>query len=163
MKTNNNYKIIKSPIGKLTLVADDQNLLAVLWPGEGTQRTKINLGKLNLKNPIILKTELQLGEYFSGDRQIFDLPIKLSGTDFQKKVWNALRKIPYGKTSSYGQLAANIGSPKASRAAGAANGKNPISVIVPCHRVIGKNGALTGFAGGLNTKLFLLDLERKTP
>jgi methylated-DNA-[protein]-cysteine S-methyltransferase len=102
----------------------------------------------------------QLESYFAGERRHFDLPLDLRGTPFQKSVWRELTRIPYGETISYGQLATRIGNPAASRAVGAANGRNPISVIVPCHRVIGAGGKLTGYAGGLNCKNFLLQLER---
>ena len=101
----------------------------------------------------------QLDEYFSGERTCFDLELELSGTDFQKQVWLELARIPYGRTISYGELARRIGNPKASRAVGLANGKNPIPIIIPCHRVIGKNGKLTGFGGGLDVKAYLLELE----
>lgn len=101
------------------------------------------------ETPIIKQAAKQLDEYFNQKRKSFDLPLKIEGTDFQKKVWKALQKIPYGKTSSYGELAKTIGSPKASRAVGMANNKNPISIIIPCHRVIGADGTLVGYAGGL--------------
>ena len=103
---------------------------------------------------------MQLDEYFNGNRKKFDLPLVLHGTDFQISVWKALQDIPYGKTRSYGEIAARIGSPKASRAVGMANNRNPIVIIVPCHRVLGHNGSLTGFAGGLDLKQGLLDLEK---
>jgi methylated-DNA-[protein]-cysteine S-methyltransferase len=109
----------------------------------------------------LIEAERQLSEYFTGQRIRFDLPLQLNGTEFQKKVWQALREIPFGKTRSYRDLARAVGLPKASRAVGAANGKNPLSIVVPCHRVIGANGALTGFAGGLATKAALLALEAK--
>jgi methylated-DNA-[protein]-cysteine S-methyltransferase len=109
---------------------------------------------------LIKKAAEQLNEYFDGKLKVFDLPLVLHGTDFQVKVWKALQKIPYGKTSSYGEIAAIIGNPKASRAVGMANNRNPISIIVPCHRVIGHNGSLTGYAGGLKLKQQLLELEK---
>jgi len=111
------------------------------------------------ETPLIKKAAKQFDEYFKKDRQIFDLPLILHGTDFQKKVWKALQKIPYGQTRSYAQLAVMIGNPKACRAVGMANNRNPIAIIVPCHRVIGHDGSLTGFGGGLELKQNLLDLE----
>jgi len=114
------------------------------------------------ETPLIKKTAGQLDEYFNGKRKVFDLHLALHGTDFQIKVWNALRTIPYGETISYGQLAAMTGNPKACRAVGMANNRNPVPVIVPCHRVIGSNGSLTGYAGGLELKQNLLELERLT-
>jgi len=118
------------------------------------------LGAYSDEHAVLNQTKLQLEEYFSGRRTQFDLPLAAKGTDFQQSVWQALCKIPYGETWSYQQLADEIGNPKAVRAVGLANGKNPISVIVPCHRVIGKNGKLTGYAGGVETKEKLLQLER---
>jgi len=109
--------------------------------------------------PLIKETVKQLDEYFSGKRRDFNLPLVLHGTDFQVKVWNALRQIPYGETCTYGEIARMIGSPKACRAVGMANNRNPIPVIIPCHRVIGSNGSLTGYAGGLEIKQKLLNLE----
>jgi len=112
------------------------------------------------ETPLIKKTAKQLDEYFDGKRKVFDLPIIMHGTDFQLKVWKALQKIPYGKTLSYLELAEKIGNKKACRAVGMANNRNPISIIVPCHRVIGKNGKLVGYAGGLELKQILLNLEK---
>lgn len=114
-------------------------------------------------HPLFLRAKAQLAEYFSGKRREFDLPLEPLGTEFQKKAWNALREIPYGKTLSYGEQARKIGNPKSARAIGAANGRNPISIFVPCHRVVGSAGDLTGFAGGLETKRFLLELESRCP
>lgn len=156
------FSKIKTPVGELSLVANETSLLAVLWENDNPKRVVPGGECKKKRSPILRETEKQLKEYFSGDRHSFDLPISFSGTGFQKNVWNALRKIPYGSTSSYGGLARKIGSPKASRAVGAANSKNPISIIVPCHRVIGSNGSLTGFAGGLEIKKYLLDLEATT-
>ena len=112
------------------------------------------------ETPLIKKTARQFDEYFKKERQIFDLPLVLHGTDFQLKVWKALQKIPYGQTRGYGELAAIIGNPKACRAVGMANNRNPIAIIVPCHRVIGHDGSLIGFGGGLELKQKLLDLEK---
>ncbi len=112
------------------------------------------------EHPVLLQVRQQLEEYFEGNRQRFDIPLDFAGTEFQKLVWTELLKIPYGQTRSYGQIAQAIGRPKAMRAVGAANGRNPISIIAPCHRVIGASGALTGFAGGLDNKTILLNLEK---
>jgi methylated-DNA-[protein]-cysteine S-methyltransferase len=156
------YKEMKSPVGKLKLVASSQALVAVLWEKERPNRVKLGAMNLDPRHPILIEAERQLSEYFTGQRIRFDLPLQLNGTEFQKKVWQALREIPFGKTRSYRDLARAVGLPKASRAVGAANGKNPLSIVVPCHRVIGANGALTGFAGGLATKAALLALEAKS-
>jgi methylated-DNA-[protein]-cysteine S-methyltransferase len=117
--------------------------------------------ELDQQHSILLETERQLSEYFAGKRTQFELPLEPRGSEFQKRVWRALREIPFGKTRSYRDLAEAIGSPKASRAIGAANGKNPLSIVVPCHRVIGTDRTLTGFAGGLETKATLLALEAR--
>lgn len=153
-------KEITSLVGKLTLVSSNEALVAVLWENEIPGRVK--LGKLEISNehPILLDTEKQLKEYFLGKRKVFDLSLNPIGTPFQSKVWKALQEIPFGKVCSYSELAKTIGSPKASRAVGAANGRNPISIIIPCHRVIGKSGKLIGFAGGLPVKETLLKLEK---
>ena len=122
---------------------------------------KFDTPKLDPYHPILLETERQLSEYFAGQRTQFDLPLEPRGTKFQIKVWQALREIPFGQTRSYLDLAKAIGSPGASRAVGAANGKNPLSIVVPCHRVIGADRSLTGFAGGLQAKAALLALEAR--
>jgi len=153
------YKEMKSPVGKLKLVARSRALVAVLWEKECPNRVKLDEMSLDPQHPILIETERQLSEYFAGKRTQFDLPLQPEGTEFQKRVWRALREIPFGKTKSYLDLARAIGSPDASRAVGAANGKNPLSIIVPCHRVVGADGTLTGFAGGLETKAALLALE----
>lgn len=153
------FKEISSPVGKLKLVANDEALVAILWEKEKLGRVRLNEMEMSDKHSILIKTENQLNEYFSGKRKVFDLPLCPIGTTFQQIVWDELRQIPFGETRSYGELALKMGSPKASRAVGAANGKNPISIVVPCHRVIGKNGKLTGFAGGLGIKDILLKLE----
>jgi methylated-DNA-[protein]-cysteine S-methyltransferase len=130
--------------------------------GAGTSEpSKTGTMNLDPQHPILIEAERQLSEYFAGKRTRFDLPLQPDGTEFQKKVWRALREIPFGKTKSYLDLARAISSPKASRAVGAANGKNPLSIVVPCHRVVGADGALTGFAGGLATKAALLTLEAR--
>jgi methylated-DNA-[protein]-cysteine S-methyltransferase len=153
------YKIIDSPVGNLKLVASDQGLVAVLWQNDKPSR--VRLGELveDGKHPILMETERQLGEYLAGQRKSFSVALDMRGTDFQRNVWRALLAIPFGETRSYGQLAKQLGNSKAMRAVGAANGKNPISILVPCHRVIGSTGKLTGFAGGLATKAQLLKLE----
>ncbi|MBE1529266.1 methylated-DNA-[protein]-cysteine S-methyltransferase [Sphingopyxis sp. OAS728] len=153
-------KTIWSPVGELTLVADARGLAAILWENDKPDRVRLGALIENPDHPVLLDTEQQLGEYFAGTRRSFDVPLSFAGTDFQKRVWAALLAIPFGETRSYGEIAEQLGAPGASRAVGAANGRNPISIIAPCHRVVGSNGKLTGFAGGLEAKAFLLDLER---
>lgn len=153
------YNDIESPVGKLTLVASANALVAVLWERERPDRLKLEAMKFAPQQPILIETERQLSEYFVGRRTEFDLPLDPSGSEFQKKVWRAMTEIPFGQKRTYLDLANAVGSPKAYRAVGFANGKNPISIIVPCHRVVGANGALTGYAGGLEAKAKLLALE----
>ena len=153
-------KTIPSPVGRLTLVASDKGLAAVLWENDSPRRVPLAITGEDSKHPVLREAERQLKEYFAGKRTSFDLPLDFHGTDFQKRVWKALLKIPFGETRSYAQIARALGKPTAMRAVGAANGKNPISIIAPCHRVIGKDGTLTGFAGGLKAKAHLLALER---
>src|SRR5262245_48576569 len=153
------YKEMKSPVGKLKLVASSRALVAVLWEKERPNRVKLDEMNLDPQHPILMEAERQLSEYFAHQRTEFDLPLHPDGTEFQKKVWRALREIPFGQTKSYMELARTIGLPNASRAVGSANGKNPLSIVVPCHRVVGSDGKLTGFAGGLETKAALLALE----
>jgi methylated-DNA-[protein]-cysteine S-methyltransferase len=153
------YKLMESPVGKLKLVASDKGLVAVLWETDGPRRVRLSEQIEDEKHPILVETERQLREYFAGKRQEFNVPLDMKGTRFQKDVWEALLAIPFGETRSYGQLARQLGNPRATRAVGAANGRNPVSIIVPCHRVIGSSGKLTGFAGGLDTKAQLLQLE----
>jgi O-6-methylguanine DNA methyltransferase len=155
------YKEMKSPVGKLKLIASAHALVAILWERERTDRVKLDAPTFAPEHPILIETERQLTEYFTGVRAEFDLPIEPRGSAFQKKVWQALRKIPFGETRSYLELASALGSAAASRAVGLANSKNPLPIIVPCHRVIGSDGSLTGFAGGLETKAALLALEGK--
>jgi methylated-DNA-[protein]-cysteine S-methyltransferase len=150
-----------SPVGPLTLVASDTGLAAVLWPNDDPLRVRLGPATPHGEHPILIDTARQLGEYFAGIRTRFDLPLDWRGTAFQKQVWSALLAIPYGETRSYGALARTIGRPAASRAVGAANGRNPLSIIAPCHRVVGHAGHLTGFAGGLTAKAMLLALERR--
>ncbi len=153
-------KTIESPIGKLKLVAGDKGLVAILWENDRPRRVPLSDLAENNHHPILLETEKQLSQYFAGKRQEFSVALDMRGTRFQKDVWEALLAIPFGETRSYGQLAQQLGNPRATRAVGAANGRNPISIIVPCHRVIGSSGKLTGFAGGLHVKAHLLNLEK---
>ncbi|MBC7429017.1 MAG: methylated-DNA--[protein]-cysteine S-methyltransferase [Bacteriovorax sp.] len=153
----NHYKTINSPIGKITLVASDDDLIALYVKNE--EKPKMKGAERNESHKILLLAEIQLNEYFKGKRQNFDLPLSPEGTEFQNKAWRALSKIPYGEVWSYGKQAQYLKAPNAQRAVGGANGKNPIPVIIPCHRVIGSTGKLTGFAGGMEMKIFLLKLE----
>lgn len=155
------FRSFASPVGELQLVASDAGLVAVLWPDDDPRR--VTLGPLVAApdHPILVATARQLDAYFAGRLDRFDIPLDMRGTDFQKRVWAALLTIKFGETRSYGALARQIGRPSASRAVGAANGRNPLSIVAPCHRVIGSNGALTGFAGGIAAKRYLLDLERR--
>lgn len=153
------YKMMESPVGKLKLVASENGLVAVLWENENPRRIPLRDLVEDKCHPILIETERQLSEYFAGKRKIFSVALDMRGTRFQKDVWEMLLAIPFGETRSYGQLAKQLGNPNAMRAVGAANGRNPISIIVPCHRVIGSSGKLTGFAGGLETKAYLLRLE----
>jgi methylated-DNA-[protein]-cysteine S-methyltransferase len=155
------FKFADSPIGKLKLVASDKGLAAVLWEVENPRRVRLGDLVEDANHPILREAERQLGEYFAGKRESFSLPLDMRGTRFQNQVWEALLGIPFGETRSYGQLANQLGNPKATRAVGAANGRNPIAIVVPCHRVIGFSGKLTGFAGGLEAKAHLLELEGK--
>lgn len=151
------YCYCDTPIGEL-LLAGDENALAMIGFPEGKMRREPEPDWIYKEKPFT-EAIRQLTEYFDGERQEFDLPLRLSGTEFQLLVLEELRRIPYGETTSYGTIAARIGRPKAVRAVGAANGRNPIPIIVPCHRVIGAGGDLTGFGGGLDTKEALLRLE----
>ena len=154
------HKRVPSPVGRLTLVASDEGLAAILWEDDRPGRVRIDAGPEVSDHPILNEAERQLAEYFSGRRQQFALRLEMSGTAFQRRVWSALLAIPFGQTRSYREIAEQIGSPRAVRAVGAANGRNPISIVAPCHRVVGSTGALTGFAGGLANKARLLELER---
>lgn len=155
------YKTMSSPVGELTLVANQSALAAILW--ENDKPTRVRLGPMGAvtNTPILYQAEQQLNEYFAGTRTRFELALNFVGTEFQRKVWAALLTIPFGETRSYSDIAIQIGNANAVRAVGAANGRNPISIVAPCHRVIGKGGDLTGFAGGVETKKILLDLERR--
>jgi len=151
---------LASPVGELKLVANGSRLAAILWENDTPGRVRLGPMSESTDNPILLRTAEQLREYFAGTRVHFELDLEFAGTEFQKKVWAALLTIPFGETRSYSQIATQIGNPSAVRAVGAANGKNPISIVAPCHRVIGASGKLTGFAGGLEAKALLLRLER---
>jgi len=147
-----------SPVGPLLLAADDDALHLIEFDSPRHPFTRGSDWREG-DNAVLRDTRRQLGEYFAGTRRDFDLPLAPRGTEFQRDVWLALRRIPYGETISYAQLATRIGKPSAMRAVGAANGRNPLPIVVPCHRVIGADGSLTGFGGGLPTKQFLLSLE----
>ncbi|MFT7643367.1 MAG: methylated-DNA-[protein]-cysteine S-methyltransferase [Pirellulaceae bacterium] len=152
------WTVISSPIGKLLIAGNEDALIELTFPCKLTATQKRAKGTAT--SGAIAATIEQLAAYFAGKLRDFDLPLQPVGTPFQKRVWDELLKIPYGETTTYGELARRLGTPNAARAVGAANGRNPIPVIVPCHRVIGSNGALTGFGGGLPTKRKLLDLEQ---
>lgn len=152
--------MMESPVGTLKLVAGDEGLVAVLWENDRPRRVRLGEVQQNDLHPVLLRAEQELKEYFAGQRTEFSVALDVRGTRFQRDVWDGLRAIPYGETRSYAQLAIQVGNPRATRAVGAANGRNPLSIIVPCHRVIGSAGKLTGFTGGLRAKAYLLDLER---
>jgi methylated-DNA-[protein]-cysteine S-methyltransferase len=145
---------MRSPVGTLCLCAEGDRLVGLYLP----DRPAPSAGRE--RSDVLVRAATQLTEYFAGERRDFDLPLAPAGTPFQVEVWRALARIPFGVTCSYGDLARTIGRPSASRAVGAANGRNPISIILPCHRVIGAGGALTGYGGGLAMKRWLLDHER---
>ena len=153
------YMTMKSPVGELKLVARGEKLAAILWENDKPNRVRLGAMSEDTDSPVLVETARQLGEYFAGARAQFDVEMDFVGTEFQKQVWAALLTIPFGDTRSYSDIAHQIGRPAAVRAVGAANGKNPISIIAPCHRVIGMSGDLTGFAGGLHAKETLLMLE----
>jgi methylated-DNA-[protein]-cysteine S-methyltransferase len=149
---------IPSPVGELTLVGGDAGLRAVLFAGEAVPAAAIDE-----PHPVLDEAARQLGEWFAGERTVFDLPLDLAAaTEFQRRAWLALADIPYATTRSYGEQARTLGMPRAARAVGAANGRNPLSIVLPCHRLIGANGALTGFSGGLEVKRALLEHEAAT-
>ncbi|WP_277961320.1 methylated-DNA--[protein]-cysteine S-methyltransferase [Pseudomonas sp. RIT-To-2] len=153
--------LIDSPVGMLTLVARGPKLAAILWQDDRPGRVRLGEVREQHDHPMLVRTATQLDEYFAGRRETFDLELDFAGTAFQVQVWQALLRIPFGETRSYLDIALQLGNPKAVRAVGAANGRNPISIIAPCHRVIGSSGSLTGFAGGLAAKQYLLNLERR--
>jgi methylated-DNA-[protein]-cysteine S-methyltransferase len=150
------YTTMASPVGELLLTAEDGRLTGLYMPA-GEHCPPPGAGR---EDGAFATTRRQLEEYFAGERHSFDLPLAPAGTPFQQRVWEELRRIGYGETISYGELASRIGRPSAARAAGAANGANPVSIVIPCHRVIGSTGMLTGYGGGLEAKRFLLELER---
>lgn len=153
--------LFPSPVGTLTLVASDAGLVAVLWEDDDPARVHLPVMAARPDHPVLRQAATQLADYFAGERQHFDVPLDMRGTAFQQRVWTALLAIPFGETRSYGAIASAIGQPTASRAVGAANGRNPLSILAPCHRVVGSNGALTGFAGGLAAKTWLIAHERQ--
>jgi len=153
------YTTFESPVGPLVLAGESSALRRVSF--ENGKRSTPPRADWKLDKEPFAEVIRQLQAYFRGELKEFDLPLAMEGTEFQLRVWNALRAIPYGETVSYAQLAERIGNPKAVRAVGSANGSNPIPIIVPCHRVIGSDGSLTGFGGGLSTKKMLLELENK--
>jgi methylated-DNA-[protein]-cysteine S-methyltransferase len=158
------HTIVDSPLGPLTLVTRAGGLAGVYMtqqrhlPPEDTFGPRVAVTDV----PLLTRTADQLAAYFAGDLRDFDLDMSTSGTPFQRRVWTALRDIPYGETVTYGELAAAVGQPTASRAVGLANGRNPLSIVVPCHRVVGANGSMTGYGGGIERKRWLLDFERGT-
>ena len=148
-----------TPVGELTLVASNIGVHAVLFEGHNGSWSSLSASKESKTHPILLQCEKELTEYFNGKRSHFSIPLELSGTEFQKKVWSVLEKIPYGKTISYSEQAKMMGRKKSARAVAAANGQNPVAIIIPCHRVIALTGYLHGYAGGLHLKQKLLELE----
>ena len=155
------YTRMESPVGELLLTADDKALTGIYFDDGRDHHVIEDDWKERATLPVLKDARQQLEEYFAGRREEFDLPLAPKGTPFQRRVWKALERIPYGETQSYGEIARKIGKPKAVRAVGAANGANPLSVVVPCHRVIGTDGSLTGYGGGLPRKRALLALEHR--
>ncbi len=159
------HTVLDSPLGPLTVVVEDDHLVG-LYVEQGLAKALERSATLGTPSdpedvPLLRAVADQLAAYFRGELTEFDLPVAATGTPFQQRVWDALRQIPYGETRSYGQLAAEIGNPAASRAVGAANGRNPVSIVVPCHRVIGADGSLTGYGGRIWRKQWLLEHERR--
>ena len=150
---------LESPVGQLRLISSKTGLRAVLWPNDLSRVKLPSTCESSSHHPILRTTSEQITQYFQGERKEFDVPLDLRGTEFQVATWLSLANIPYGKTITYQQQANSINRPTATRAVGSANGRNPISIVLPCHRVIGANGSLTGFAAGIATKQFLLQLE----
>ncbi|WP_409484604.1 methylated-DNA--[protein]-cysteine S-methyltransferase [Arsenicicoccus dermatophilus] len=153
------HTVVDSPVGPLTVIADGDALIAIYFADHGRTPVVAEHGPRRDEDPLLARARTQLGEYFAGRRQDFDLPLAPPGDAFQQRVWRALRAIPYGQTRSYGALAAQLGQPGAAQAVGHANGANPLSIVVPCHRVVGADGSLTGYAGGLARKRWLLAHE----
>ena len=157
----------ESPVGRLRMVASEKGMRAILWPNDAANEEgkgpRVKLGQCRKGSSAILKQAIQeLDEYFAGEREVFELPLDPRGTDFQLSVWFGLASVPYGQSTTYGQQAAAMGKPKSVRAVASANGKNPLSIVLPCHRIIGADGSLTGFAGGLDGKAWLLAHEGQT-
>jgi len=153
------YKYVKSPVGQLKLVASEKGLVAILWENDDPRRVRLDNLVEEPLHPLLVQTDSELNDYFAKKKDTFSIPLDMRGTPFQKRVWESLLGIPFGSTRTYGDIARQLGNPTATRAVGAANGRNPISIVVPCHRVIGTSGKLTGFAGGLVAKAHILDLE----
>lgn len=153
------FREVKSPVGKLKIVASDEGLRAILWPDDDPARVRFETAPRLSSTPLIASVTEQLDDYFAGRRTRFEVELDLRGTDFQLAVWRELVRIGYGRTTTYGDLAKRVGRPTGARAVGAAVGRNPVSIVVPCHRVIGANGQMTGFAGGLASKTRLLTIE----
>ncbi len=159
--TNLAALVTPSPLGDLTLVASTDGLRAVLWEKDDPRRVPLGPTVRGHGHPVLEEAAREIAEYWAGHRTRFTVTLDPNGTPFQLEVWRVLSSIPYGGTASYGEIATMIGRPNAARAVGAANGRNPLSIIVPCHRVVGADGALTGFAGGIDAKRNLLDHERE--
>lgn len=157
------HRMLDTPVGRLTLIATDDGLAAILWENDRPRRVRLSPGRPDADHPVLVEASRQLEEYFAGRRKRFDLPLDFVGTPFQRRVWRALLTIPFGETRSYAQIAGQLGTPRAARAVGAANGRNPVSIVAPCHRIVGSRGELTGFAGGLAVKARLLALESARP
>ncbi|RJQ79759.1 methylated-DNA--[protein]-cysteine S-methyltransferase [Pseudonocardiaceae bacterium YIM PH 21723] len=153
------HRVIDSPVGELTVVAEGDALVGLYFAGHQRTPRLPDMGPLVTGDELLDEAARQLGEYFAGRRTGFDLPLAPRGSEFERKVWALLTRIPYGETRTYSQLAAELGDPGAAQAVGNANGWNPISIIVPCHRVVGASGGLTGYAGGMERKRFLLAVE----
>jgi methylated-DNA-[protein]-cysteine S-methyltransferase len=160
MNSPTSYAKVDSPVGRLTLVADGDDLVGVYFANAALAANAPPPGWVRDERRL-RPAAAQLAEYFAGERTRFDLPLAPRGTPFQRAVWAALLAIPYGETTSYGELARGIGSPTASRAVGAANGRNPLSIVIPCHRVIGADGSMTGYGGEISRKRILLELEAR--
>ncbi|WP_405437225.1 methylated-DNA--[protein]-cysteine S-methyltransferase [Streptomyces avidinii] len=164
VNTAKRHTVVDSPYGPLTLVATDGVLSGLYMTGQRHRPAEESFGeRVAVEEAPFPEVVRQLAAYFAGERTDFDLPLRLEGTDFQRSVWDQLVRIPYGETWSYGELAARLGKPNASRAVGLANGKNPVGIIVPCHRVIGASGGMTGYGGGVDRKVRLLAFEAGGP
>lgn len=150
------WRFLRTPMGVMRIEEDERGIVSLRFADGGAEpETPPPAGRY------LADAERQLSEYFAGSRKVFDLPLSLSGSAFQRRVWNALRDIPYGETRSYQEIAAAIGDPRAARAVGMANSRNPLLILLPCHRVIGKSGRLTGYAGGVDRKRYLLEMEER--